>query len=63
MKHYSAPVGEYMTSADIRVLPMIDMNHNELSCIYSALAFVVKSHLYIFKYVATLPCETLVFKN
>jgi hypothetical protein len=40
MQHVTVPYGEYFPSADIGMLPVTDLNPNDVSCIYSTLVFL-----------------------
>jgi len=40
MQHVSVASSEYTPAAEIRMLPVIDLNPNDLACIYSTLIFV-----------------------
>jgi len=40
MQYFSAPVDDFLPPSDIRMLPIIDLNPNDLSCIYLSLRLI-----------------------
>lgn len=42
MQQFSVPFDEYGSASDIQMLPLMDLNPNDVSCIYSTLSFVEK---------------------